>query len=642
MKRIVPIIILALLSMPSLKAFQEKTEIARVNDQSIWADELIYAFQKNRKADSPVNKDSLLNYLDRYINFKLKVQAARGQGTDTLQSFRQEYENYISQVSKPYMDNPNKMEDLVAEAFERANYEVRAAHILIRLNPNASPQDTLAAYQKADSLRTLAKNGIDFRILARQNTDDSNGDRGGDLGWFTVFGMVYPFESGVYNTPVGEVSAPVRTQFGYHLIKVNDKRPARGKIRTSHIFLSRSKHSAAEGKKLIQAAYDSLQAGQTWNQVCQTFTEDLQSKKNNGALPMAGIGQLPQEYLDLAFPIKQLGSYTQPVETPYGWHIIRLDARQSPPDFDKSRSQLAEAVRRSGRLQYEEQEVLKKLKQQNNFTATTAAAKKALDSLKKYLGQVDKIVDFDNDLLFSIGTRKVYTADFFEQLKSQAEGNVRNYNQAYNDFEKSSILAYEDSLALIRYPEYRLLLQEYEEGLLLFDIMEDEVWNKALEDSIGLEQFYTGHLTDYPAPERIESLVVSIRSDWVPDLLDKIKGLIEEALQDKPLADMLKEKLPSNEYSLLKIVKRTFTQEDLPIFASGKWSENQVVFSKAKDQLYYVAKVLPAGYYQLSEIRGKVTANYQDFLDEQWIAQLRQKSKIRIFKKRVASLLPLD
>ena len=541
------------------------------------------------------------------------------------------------------MDNPNKIEDLVAEAYDRSNFEVRASHILFRLNANASPADTLAAYQKADSIRKLAENGIDFGLLAKQNTADSNGDRGGDLGWFTVFGMVYPFETGVYNTPVGTVSAPVKTQFGYHLIKVTDRRPARGKVRTSHIFISRSKHSQEEGKKLIQAAYDSLQnSGGAWNKVCQQFTEDQQTKKNNGALPMAGIGQLPQEYLDFAFPIEEIGQYTEPVETPYGWHIIRLDARLSTPSFEKAKGQLAEAVRRSGRLQYEEQEVMKKLKQQNNFQATEGASKKAVDSLRKYLGKVEQIPAYDNDMLFSIGNKKIYTADFFEHLQASEDQNIRNFNRAYNDFEKGSIMAYEDSLALIRYPEYRLLLQEYEEGLLLFDIMEDEVWNRALQDSSGLEQYFGRNMKQYPAPERAVCLEISARSNRVPDLLDKAEALLSDGLNGKELPDVLKEGLASTEYSLLKIVKRTFTQDDLSIFASGKWTENQLVFSEAKDRLYYVTSVLPAGYYQLDEIRGKVTANYQDYLDEQWIAKLRQKSKIRIFKKKLASLLPLE
>ena len=541
------------------------------------------------------------------------------------------------------MDNPNKIEDLVAEAYDRSNFEVRASHILFRLNANASPADTLAAYQKADSIRKLADNGIDFGLLAKQNTADSNGDRGGDLGWFTVFGMVYPFETGVYNTPVGTVSAPVKTQFGYHLIKVTDRRPARGKVRTSHIFISRSKHSQEEGKKLIQAAYDSLQnSGGAWNKVCQQFTEDQQTKKNNGALPMAGIGQLPQEYLDFAFPIEEIGQYTEPVETPYGWHIIRLDARLSTPSFEKAKGQLAEAVRRSGRLQYEEQEVMKKLKQQNNFQATEGASKKAVDSLRKYLGKVEQIPAYDNDMLFSIGNKKIYTADFFEHLQASEDQNIRNFNRAYNDFEKGSIMAYEDSLALIRYPEYRLLLQEYEEGLLLFDIMEDEVWNRALQDSSGLEQYFGRNMKQYPAPERAVCLEISARSNRVPDLLDKAEALLSDGLNGKELPDVLKEGLASTEYSLLKIVKRTFTQDDLSIFASGKWTENQLVFSEAKDRLYYVTSVLPAGYYQLDEIRGKVTANYQDYLDEQWIAKLRQKSKIRIFKKKLASLLPLE
>jgi len=642
MKRILSIFGLAILSFQYAAAFQSPVEIARINDQSIWSDELLYAFQKNRKADSPVNEDSLLNYLQRYINFKLKVQAARNLGTDTTLAFRQEYESYISQVSKPYMDNPNKIEDLVAEAYERSKFEVRASHILIRVASNASPSDTLKAYQKADSLRNLANNGIDFGLMARQNTADSNGDKGGDLGWFTVFGMVYPFETGVYSTEVGKVSNIVKTQFGYHLIKVTDRRTARGKVRTSHIFIARSKHSENEGRGMIERAYDSLQAGADWNRICQRFSEDVQSKKNNGALPMAGIGQLPLEYLDHAYPIKEVGDYTKPVVTPYGWHIIRLDDRQLPPAFETQKGQLAEGVRRSGRLQYGEQEVLNKLKKQNEFQGFSVASTKAVDSLKKYLGQVENIPAYDNELLFNIGDKAFYVADFFNHLTSLKSQNVSNFGRAYRDFEQSALFAYEDSLALIKYPEYRLLLQEYEEGLLLFDIMEDEVWNRALSDSIGLQKYFESNKSNYPAPERAATYVINNRTSQKPDLLNQVHTILSGTESGTDPREVLKSRLTSTEYSLLKIVKRTFTQDDLPIFAAGNWTENQLIFSDAKERLYYISSIKPEGNYQLSEIRGKVTANYQDYLDEEWIAQLRQKSNIKVFKRKLASLLPLD
>ena len=644
MNRIVAFVsLLMLCHTGNIFAFQDRTVVATIDDKPIWDDEFLYAFKKNRDPEAPVNKDSLLQYLDRYIDFKLKVQAARARGTDTLTQFINEYEGYVSQVSKPYLDNLNELEDLVDEAFERTQYEVKAAHLLIRVSQNATPADTLAAYQKTDSLLSLARNGIDFGLLARQNSADGNAERGGDLGWFTAFGMVYPFETAVYNTELGQVSNIVKTQFGYHLVKVTGKRPARGRVRTSHIFIARSQHSYDQGVALINKAYDSLQSGSSWNKVCQLYSEDQRSKSKNCALPMAGIGQLPEEYLQYAFPIKEIGTYTEPVETPFGWHIIRLDGRQAVPGFEEAKNQLAEGVKRSGRLQYGEQEVIKKLKAQYNFETNDGAVTQVLDSLKKYIGQVEKVQGLDGELLFSFSNRKLYVSDLLRHMASVPNGpGQRNFTSAYRNFEKEAIFDHEDSLALIKFPEYRLLLQEYEEGLLLFDIMEDEVWNKALEDSLGMVQYFAENEQDYQAPERAVMLQLSSRSSQGQEVLDRAKTILEGITQADEADSLLKAQLPLAEYGLLKIAKRTYTQEDLPIFDQGKWAENQLVFSETRERLYLVQDIIPAGTYRLDEIRGRVTADYQDYLDEVWVATLRKKTKVKIYKKRVAALLPLD
>lgn len=643
MKRLIACISLLVLCITALPAFQDPVEIARINETSIWSDEFLYAFKKNRDPNTPVNKDSLLNYLDRYIDFKLKVKNARARGIDTTTAFRQEYEGYIRQVSKPYMDNHNKLEDLIAEAYQRSLYEVKAAHILIPVPANASPADTLAAYQKLDSIRTLTNNGIDFGLLAKQHSADGTARNGGDLGWFSVFTMVYPFESAAYNTEPGKISPVVKSQFGYHLVKPTDKRESRGRVRTSHIFVARNSHSYNEGKALIEKVYDSLKNGGSWNVLCKQYSEDTRSKAQNGALPMAGLGQLPIEYLDYAFQITEVGTYTYPVETPYGWHIIRLDGKEEVPSFEKAKAQLTEGVKRSGRLQFGEQEALKKLKQRNGFKLYNDAVAAMLDSLKKHLGKIDEIPASEPKLLFELGGKKIYDRDFYQHISEHTDGApTRNFNSSYQGFEEKIIFDYEDSLAVLNYPEYRLLLQEYEEGLLLFEIMEDRVWNHAVEDSTGLKNYFTQHQNDYPAPERAVTWVISANSNHADSLLAKAHSILENASDTSQPDSLIKAGMTAGDYSLLKIAKRTFTRDDLPIFASGEWSENQLVWSASKDRLYLISEILPTGFYTLPEIKGRVTADYQDHLDQEWVKSLRKTNKVRIFKKRLASLLPIE
>lgn len=640
MKRLLAFVsFLLLLNSASLLAFQKPTEIARINDNPILADEFLYAFKKNRDPDANVTRDSLLTYLDRFINFKLKVLEARSQGTDTLTSFRQEYESYASQVSKPYLDNPNKEESLIAEAHDRSKTEVQASHILIRIPKSATPKDTLTAYQKIDSLRKLAGSGRDFAMLASKNSHDGSSQKGGDLGWFTAFSMIYPFETAAYNTQVGTISPVVKTQFGYHILKVTGKRPARGRVRTSHIFIAKARHGEQEGKALIKKVYDSLQNGGAWNALCKAFSEDSRSKTQNGALPLAGIGQLPEEYLEHAFKLQTKGSTSGPTETPYGWHIIRLDDKQAIPELETVRVDYADRVKRSGRLQYGTDEVLKKLKKDNDFKLNGTTLNSVIDRLKLEKGKTDS---FSTETLFQIGNKPILVEEFLTYLQSKPGGVNSDYLGAYSQFEQEAVFAHEDSLALIKYPEYRLLLQEYEEGLLLFEIMEDEIWNKALEDSTGLIEYFEENKAGYPAPERATTYVISGRSNKGAKLLPKVKAILESATKPIDPDNLLKSSLESTDYSLLKIVKRTLTQDDLPIFASGKLSENQLVLNEGQGQLYLIQSVIPAGLYKLDEIKGRVTADYQDFLDHEWIKNLRKQNKIKVYKKRVAALLPLE
>lgn len=633
--------LLLLVNAVSLPAFQKKTEVARIDNTPILADEFLYAFKKNRDPKIGVTKDSLLAYLDRFINFKLKVLEARRLGTDTTTAFRQEYESYAGQVSKPYLDNLNKEEALIQEAYERSKTEVRASHILIRKPKNATPKDTLAAYQKIDSLRKLAESGIDFALLANKNSSDGSSQKGGDLGWFSAFSMIYPFETAAYTHQVGTISPVIKTQFGYHIVKVTGQRPARGKVRTSHIFISRAKHSEVEGKKLISQVYDSLRNGGSWNAICKAFSEDQRSKTKNGALPLAGLGQLPEEYLEHAFKISTIGSYSPPAETPFGWHIIRLDGKQGIPELEEVKVEFGDRVKRSGRLQSGTDEVLKKLKQENGFKLSGNTLSTVVERLKENEGSLDSLKGLRSEDLFEIGNRVISVEDFADYLREKKSGTTKDYLGAYSQFEQEAVFTYEDSLALIKYPEYRLLLQEYEEGLLLFDIMEDKIWNKALEDSIGLRAYFETHKTSYPAPERAVTYVISGRSNTGTKLLTKVKEILEGIQELQAPDSLLKATLPPADDSLLKIVKRTLTQEDLPIFASGELTENEPVLNKSRGELYLIQEVIPAGVYRLDEIKGRVTADYQDYLDREWIKRLRKQSKVKVYKKRVAALLPI-
>jgi peptidyl-prolyl cis-trans isomerase SurA len=608
--------------------FQTNEVVATVNGNSIKKGELIYAFKKNRPKNEKIQVDSLEKYLEQYINFKLKVLEAEKSGIDTTKAFKEEYEGYISQVQKPYMQNPISELDLIQEAYDRMKYEINAAHILIRINNVNSQADTLQAYQKIDSVRNLALNGNSFEELAKKYSSDGSSKNGGSLGWFSSMAMVYPFESGAYNTPVGGISKIVRSQFGYHIIKVNDKREARGKVKTSHIFLTKNGRTVENGRQLIQTVYDSIQSGGDWKQLCIKYSEDTQTKQNGGALPFAGNGELPDEFLNGAYSIATAGTIRKPIETSYGWHIIRLDAKQGLPSFESLKDELSEKIRRSGRNQLDSEALIRKLKTENGFeqdfkfleTTIEKAANMGLANLE--LGEIG------NKVIFKIGKKTITYSEYFSSLGNANQLNATALWSRYKAFEREEIIKYEDSQATSKYPEFGYLMNEYKEGLMLFEIMEKEIWNKASEDSLGLSKFFEANIKNFPAPERGDFIVIETSNEA---LFDKILDSIH-VNWDAEIENQIKSKLDPKELSALKIAKRTFERHELPNFDSN-WKEKEVQGDPSNLKIYSLQQIIGAGYYRLEEVKGLVISDYQDHLEQQWVKQLRSKNKIKIDHK---------
>lgn len=622
-----------LFSVSQIFAFQKSEAVATINDRPISKGELLYAYKKNRPKNEKIQVDSLEKYLEQYINFKLKVQQAEKLGIDTTKAFKEEFEGYISQVQKPYLQNPISELDLVQEAYDRMKYEINASHILIRIDNANSPADTLLAYQKIDSVRNLALNGDPFEELAKKYSSDGSSRNGGNLGWFSSMAMVYPFESGAYNTPIGGISNIVRSQFGYHIIKVNDKRESRGKVKTSHIFLSKNGKSLESGRQLIKTIYDSIQNGGDWRQLCIKYSEDTQTKLNSGALPFAGTGELPDEFLNGAYSIAQPGIIREPLETSYGWHIIRLDAKQELPSFASLKDEISEKIRRSGRNQLDSEALVKKLKAENGFEQDLKLLETTIESASNVgLANID-LSKIGSQTIFKIGNRTITYEAYFASLGNANQLNSTALWSRYKTFEREEIMAYEDSQLTTKYPEFGYLLNEYKEGLMLFEIMEKEIWNKASEDSIGLAQFFAANIKNFPAPERGDFLVIESSN---PALYHKILDSLQ-VNWDADVENQLKSKLDAKALSALKIAKRTFERHELPNFDQN-WKEKEVQGDPSNLKIYSLQQIIEAGYYRLEEVKGLVISNYQDHLEQEWVKRLRAQNRVKIDHKILKQL----
>ena len=313
-----------------------------IGGKPVTVGEFMAVYQKNdMKKGDPIDTKKLEDYLTLYINFKLKVREAEELGLDTVTSFVNELKGYRDQLAKPYFTDEATIGRLIREAYDREHFDLRTRHIFVKLAPDALPKDTLEAWQKISKIRERLMNGEAFeKVAAEVSEDPSVRDREanqqhpflpgnhGDLGYFTVFDYVYSFESGAYNTEPGKVSPIVRTEYGYHLIKVTTKQEALGKVTAAHIYMSIPKNAShADSLRVsqrIDSVYHKLKDGAKWEEMVKQYSDDKGSAAKGGVLPKFGVNRMVPEFIDAIYKLAKEGDFSTPVQTPYGWHIIRL------------------------------------------------------------------------------------------------------------------------------------------------------------------------------------------------------------------------------------------------------------------------------------------------------------------------------
>lgn len=486
-----------------------------VDGESVLAEEFIYVYRKNNaNNDSAFIKKDIDDYLELYKKFKLKISEAKNLGMDTTSSFRAEFNSYQDQLKKPYLSESQVTDQLVEEAYKRYKQEIDASHILIKLDANAKPQDTLDAYNKALEARERVLNGEDFVEVAKRYSDDpSVQQNGGRLGYFTSFQMVYPFESAAYHTDAGKLSLPVRTRFGYHVVKVNDKRGANGTVGVSHIMIriNRDKSDSVKSRDKIFEIYEQAQGGVPWEELTSQFSEDVNSKNNGGRLKPFTVGQMPAPFQEASFSLSEIGEISDPVMTEFGWHIIKLESKKDLPPLEELEENIKSRITRDVRAQLSKKLLIEKLKKENNFISNSQS-KALILSLTDSALKSEAIANVDvAKTLFSIGNADYSISKFVEYFNQQNRTNKSNsnsaINQVYDSFLEESILAYEEDHLAEKYIDYRMLVKEYREGILLFQLMEDKIWSRAVDDTLGLEKFYEENAEKYQWGRRAKATI---------------------------------------------------------------------------------------------------------------------------------------
>lgn len=618
--------------------------IMTINGNPVTKSEFEYIYNKNNSANS-IDKKTLDEYVDLFVNFKLKVEEAKAQGIDTTAAFVKEYNGYRAQLAKPYLVDNTADEALVKEAYERMKEDVDVSHILVRVAPGATAADTLAAWNKImEAEKRLAKE--DFEKVARDLSEDpSVADNGGHIGWISAFNTIYPFETRAYNTPVGTVSAPVRTVVGYHIIKVHNRRPSQGEVLTAHIMLFTDRADEAKNatvKTRIDSLYARVQAGDDFGKLATEFSEDRGSAMRNGELPWFGTGRMVPEFEQAAFALKEKGDVSEPIRSQFGWHIIKLLDKRGVASFDDAKADIERKIKRDERGKAGQVAFVKGLKKEYDFRLEQPAVDEfitLLDGKQLNDSSFRHAVAALDKPLFSFAGKQYTQADFAAYLKANMHSTKTIASEVIAEkldaFETKELLAYEDTQLARKHADFRFLSQEYYDGILLFEVSNREVWEKASKDTTGLTAFFKAHRKDYAWDKpHYKGRVIYCKDEPTLKAAQSIVKRSETDSIDKYLRTRLNDSI-----QYVKIEKGLFVEGDNPVVDDKVFKSKEKYVPTEEYPYVFVSgkllKKLPEDY---TDVRGLVTADYQTYLEEEWVKHLREKYPVVIDEEVLATV----
>ncbi len=638
MKRIALIGCLILGMVVTTGAAKKEKVLLNIGGNTVTMDEFMRIYERNNSnIQDPENKKSIEEYLDLYLNFKLKVLEARNLGMDTSRAFREELAGYRSELAAPYLTDIRFNDSLVVETYRRMKKEVNASHIMVAVPEDAQPQDTLAAFNKLSDLRRQILEGMDFGKAALQFSEDPSAkENQGLLGWFTVFQMVYPFETAAYSLRKGEVSQPVRSRFGYHLIKLNDIRDCLGEIQVAHIMKMYPENATPEQKEAARAAIDSIYtlatAGADFAELAQQHSDDQQSARNGGIMPWFTQGRMIQKFSDPAFALQTDGEISKPVDSGFGYHIIKRIAMKPVAEFKEVESQIREQIKRDNeRSIHSKQAFINKLKKEYRFTENQQGIQTTLESTRSWLSRKEQegvpLPDLTT-VLFAFNGQTITASEWFTYLSNmtptESLNDIGRLKDLFSTWTNEFLLKQEDSRLEEKHPDFRSLMQEYHDGMLLFAISEEKIWQKASDDSTGLAQFYETNKQKYLWPERFKGTICQCPT---PSVKEEVEKLREAGIPFGEITGM-----PGMDPGSLQIEEGAWAKGEHPVIDYYAWKGDKP--SDWNDETGFTeGEITGPEPKLLQESRGYHIADYQQYLEEEWIRELRRKYPVKINRK---------
>jgi len=625
----------------SVNAQKKSDIVVTIGDTKVTKDEFEANYKKNNtNIHDEKHKKSTAENMDKYVNFRLKVIEAQELGYDTTKAFVSELKGYRKELAKPYMTNTTFTEQMVKNAYYRTVHERKASHILIRVTPEASPEDTLLAWNKANDIRNQIIAGADFGELAVKNSEDpSAAQNKGELGYFSAFQMVFPFEEMTYNTPVGQVSQIARTRFGYHIIKVEDERLSPGEMKVAHIMKMFPKQASDETianlKLSADSVYQKVMNGEDFAELAKQYSDDKRSATEGGVMNWFSPTTMVPEFADAAFALKNNGDISPVIKSPYGWHIIkRIEYRTTEP-FEKLKPELESKIKNNPVLSKTGDEAFEKnLKEEYKLVINDANFAKIIPYASDTIGKSDleKLLSpIKDDVLVTFANQTINTAEFAKFLQTE-KYVIGEKNQDYllktelNKLIHNRLYAYEDTQLETKHPDFARIYKEYHDGILLFNISKDKIWDVASTDTLRLQKYYDGTSKKYFWGDRFKGWVIETKD---VELRTKIEPMLEKKdITVNEITDIFNTKTENN----VQITVVAVEKGDNPVVDYYTWKGPKPAgFDETTTFVH--GEIVSNEQKTLQDAWGLYSSDFQEIIEKEWIETLKAKYPVKINTK---------
>jgi len=613
-KNMIKTVLNVLLVIFSISASAQKKSdvVVTIGNVQVSKEEFEANYRKNNTNILDENdKKTPAEYMDLYVNFKLKVLEAQNLGYDTAKAYIDELNGYRQELAKPYLTNVAFNEEMVQNAYYRTQHERKASHILLRVDPEALPSDTLLAWNKLDDIRNQIIAGADFGEMATKYSEDpSAAENKGSLGYFGAFQMVYPFEDMAFKTPVGQISKIARTRFGYHLIKVEDERMSRGEIKVAHIMKmfpkQASEETIANMKLTADSVWQKATSGGDFAELAKKYSDDKKSAAEGGAMNWFTPTNMPvTEFVEAAFALKNDGDISPVIRSPYGWHIIkRLELRTALP-LEKVRPDLEAKIKQNPNFSKSSDEAFdRKLRAEYQLKVDTANFAKIVPLTSDTVSKNDLkalLSPLKDNLLITFANQSFKTESFAEYLQNEGY-KIGGKNQEVklmgelNGFINKKLLEYENTQLETKHPDFARVYKEYHDGILLFNISKDKIWDVASADTARLQNYYDQTTKKYFWNDRFKGWVIEAKD---AELRTKVETMLDgKEMSKQEITDIFNTKTENN----VQLTDVAVEKGENPVVDYYTWNGPK-----------------PAGFDETTTfVHGKITSNEQKTLQDAW------------------------